>query len=1180
MRKKREADFFSHLFEAIPEPTIVAEAHTGRLVALNTAAERLLRRPRQSLIGQPQSVLHPPELKEEIRESFSLSASRRSDTAHGVFVQDGEGQWIPVHIQSQTFSFQGKTYIIGLFRDLRGSPEEEVALYREMLEASLSATYLMQDFRFVYANPRLATLVGRTLPELLAISPLELIYEPDREQVVSNLEALLRGEKNRLEHLYRLRHRDGTLVHVACTSRLIVYQGRPAVLGTAVEISGLIQAQEAYQHSEARYQRLFEESPVALYRSTPEGRFLAVNRAFARLFGYATPEEVTGINAEALYLKPQERRRFLEALTREGILRNHVAAYRHRSGRTLHTIENAILVTEPDGTQVIEGAIVDLSNEFELKRRFESLHAHTQDAIFWIRVLPDGRFMVESTNPAHQQKTGLTPEMLWNRPLEEVLPPEIVEHVSRNYRSCLQAGGPIEYEEVLSLPAGQRTWLTQLVPLPDEEGKVDLIAGIARDITQIRIQERLQQRENAFFEGLIREEKPLSALLEGLCLAIEEAIPGSRASILLLEGDRLRHGAAPHLPEAYNALIDGLPIGPRVGSCGTAAYTGQPVWVADTAQDPRWEAYRDLARQYHLRACWSVPFKNASGRVLGTFAVYFDHIRGPQPREKEVLKRLAYLAGLAVEYHTIQQDRDRLARALQQVTQGVLITDVQRKIIWVNEAWERTTGYTLVEAQGKKPGALLQGRDTNPDTIERLRAALNALEPVDVRIYNYRKDKTGYWAHVHIDPLYDASGRHVGYIGLHEDVTALVEAERALERARDAAEEANRLKSTFLANMSHEIRTPLNGILGFADLLADELAERGLQELMDHVETIRSSGERLLRLLNDLLDLSRIEAGRIELRMQRVWLGELAQQVVRLLSPMAQKKGLKLELHATEHFPVEADPDRLHQVLVNLLSNAIKFTDAGSVTVEVGTRRQEGRLWTCVRVVDTGRGIAPEFLPHLFEPFRQESSGYRRTHEGAGLGLAITKRLVELMQGRICVQSEKGRGSTFEVLFPALEVEGLGSAVSSKRAHPRHILYLRSLRPRVLLIEDHPESASWLQITLKPIAEEVAVAPDGSDALRLITESEKPFDVILLDVHLPPPWDGFGLLEEIRSRYPAYREVPVVVESAYVDGEVRRRAEELGVAGFLSKPLEKYQLMQVLAEALGFREHDPDLSRA
>jgi len=270
---------------------------------------------------------------------------------------------------------------------------------------------------------------------------------------------------------------------------------------------------------------------------------------------------------------------------------------------------------------------------------------------------------------------------------------------------------------------------------------------------------------------------------------------------------------------------------------------------------------------------------------------------------------------------------------------------------------------------------------------------------------------------VHIDPLYDEHGQHIGYIGLMADVTELVEAERQLKAAKERAEEASRLKSAFLANMSHEIRTPITAILGFAELLDEELEARQQEDLREFTNIIDRSARRLLMLLNDILDLSKIEANRLELKLHPTDVVDVARQAVQLMQPLAEEKGLKLELHAEENLMARADPNRLHQVLVNLLSNAIKFTDEGHVRVELGQKKG----WVLLAVEDTGCGISPKFLPHLFEPFRQEHEGLEQKHQGVGLGLAIVKRLVDLMNGQITVQSEPGKGTRFEILLPVAD---------------------------------------------------------------------------------------------------------------------------------------------------------------
>ncbi len=1011
---KQEA-LYRALFETTQDAVLIADAETGQILEANPAAERLFGYDRATLCRMHQAELHPAELAASYRKKFRRAVEVGTFRERGLIVQHADGSWIPVELSGQVLEVGGRKLIQGVFRDLRELQRltETEALYRTLFETSLAGIYLLQDGRIVVANPQAAAMFGYTPEEVVGRPVLSIVAEEDRELAAENIRRRLAGEVEEIRYRFRGLRKDGSRFWAEVRGRRIVYNGRPAILGTVLDIDEQVRALEELKRSEARYRRLFEHSVAGFYRTTMDGRILCANPALARMLGYDDPSELEGRPASILYVEEADRTRFLEALRREGRLVNYEVRLRRKDGRVLWGLENVLLVQEPDGTECIEGTLIDVTELLEQRRRYLGLYAHTEDAIFWIRVTDDGRFLVEATNPSHQRKTGLTPEMLWNRPLNEILPPDIVAHVTGNYRRCLEAGHPIEYEETLDLPAGRRTWLTQLVPIPDPDGHTRLIAGIARDITELRRLQALLEEEGLFLEQLVSGASR-KTLCERLCRVAERFIEGARASVWMCDEGRLHLCAAPELPESFRALFDGQLIGSNQGSLGEAAFSRRPVWGSDIESDPRWGAFREQALAQGLHACWAVPFFGRKGELLGVLGLCFDQVRSPLPDEQAVVARLAHLAGVGMAKVRLQEERERLARVVAQITEGVAITDTMGNVVWVNEAFTRLTGYRADEVLGKNIEHLLHGPETDRDTLRRMRLRLLRGRPARARLYHYRKDGSGFWDEVHIDRLYDEQGQHIGYIGLMADVTELVEAERQLKEAKERAEEASRLKSAFLANMSHEIRTPLTGILGFAELLDEELEARQQEDLREFTNIIDRSARRLLTLLNDILDLSKIEANRLELKLQPTDVVDVARQAVQLMQPLAEEKGLKLELHAEENLMARADSNRLHQVLVNLLSNAIKFTDEGHVRVELGQKKG----WVLLAVEDTGCGISPEFLPHLFEPFRQEHEGLEQKHQGAGLGLAIVKRLVDLMNGQITVQSEPGKGTRFEILLP------------------------------------------------------------------------------------------------------------------------------------------------------------------
>ena len=515
------------------------------------------------------------------------------------------------------------------------------------------------------------------------------------------------------------------------------------------------------------------------------------------------------------------------------------------------------------------------------------------------------------------------------------------------------------------------------------------------------------------------------------------------------------------------------------------------------------------------------------------------------------------IAGSLIDVTQRKNAEDELKKLSVAITQSpavVLITDPEGHIEYVNPAFSMLTEYGIEEVKGKNPSILQSG--LMPKAVyQNLWDTILSGKIWQGEMYNRKKDGNLYWAQAVISAIRDENGKITNFVAVNEDISEKKILWNDLVEAKEKAEESDRLKSAFLANISHEIRTPMNGIIGFSELLKN--ADLSGEEQREYLDLIQQSGDRMLNLINDIIDISRIDAREIILHISETPLNKLIHDLCAFFRPAVERKGLQLKcsvgLPDSESL-IETDAKKLEQVLTNLVQNALKFTNKGHI--DIGYARKDDMLEFFVR--DSGIGIPEEMKESVFNRFRQVDNSLSRLHEGAGLGLSISKGFVEMLGGTIWVEQEDGGGSRFLFTIPYTPSGTVKKLPpDADPAIPESPLTETGLT--ILIVEDDEISSFLLKKSLQMDNLTLLTAVTGKEAVDMV-EHHPEIDLVLMDIKMPimNGYDATILIKQMRQG------LPVIAQTAFASADERKKAREAGCDAFISKPVKKNELLVMI----------------
>jgi PAS domain S-box-containing protein len=888
-------------------------------------------------------------------------------------------------------------------RDLAASVESEVALrtelgrrtrsearYQALFDGSPDAVLLLEPEteRILDANPAACALYGRVREDLVGRSAKEFSESVELGEDVAR-QLVEDGGVARFDSVQR--RRDGTPFHVQISASAVDVGGRRVVFSVNRDVTEQVRAEAALAEQTAELQALVDHTPDLIARFGRDLRYQFVNRTAARALGLDARAFLGRTPAE-MGLDPAESARHLadvRAVFETGRSREAEYAAPVR-GRPVHLHVRIVPERGADGrfeTVLVVARDVTAQREAEAAYRatraqadrLALVAAKTTNGI----VVTDADGRVEWVNEGFTRVSGYALDELRGRKPGHLLQgpgtdPETVAFV----RERVRAREPFAAELVNYHKSGEPYWIRiEVSPLVEDDGALTGFIAIETDVTERkRAEAELRESEERF--RLVTETAGV-----GLFLWDEEA---GRTSFSL-PGQALLGYEEPE-PFTFARFNELVHPDDRAAVGAVVAQAKDPAGPGRVHLDHR------IVRPETGEVRWVSVLAEA----------VFEGV-GPDRRAVRLCGVIVDATERRRSEAELRASEARYRDLVETVRDAVLQADAEGRWTYLNPAWERITGFSAAESLGRSNFDFV-----HPDDHGAHGAAFRALFEGQVPFVRHEcrfLTKAGGVRHVevHAQLRRDASGAVVGTAGTVTDVTDTVRFEAERE-ARERTEEMLRLKTAFLDNMSHEIRTPLTGILGWAEVLAEEVGEAHREP----AETIVRGARRLRDTLVSVLDLAQIEAGQFALDPRPVCLRAEASDVVAVLAEAARQRGLALRLSGRPARAL-ADGAAVGRVLHNLVGNALKFTEAGGVTVRTGTDADGAWL----RVSDTGIGIDPAFLPRLFDEFAQASTGHGRTHEGNGLGLAITHKLVGLMGGTITVESVPGRGTAFTVRLPA-----------------------------------------------------------------------------------------------------------------------------------------------------------------
>lgn len=1201
----------------IAEVILIALDPNGNVLFLNRRGHEILEYPNESLIGKN---WYESCLPERDREKVASALHHLAD----------EGRDPIGHFENWIRTKSGKELLIAWYNtvltdengrcvgtlssgeDITERRETEEAIRREkafsdaIIDSLPGPFYVLNERgRYVRWNKVQEELIGLPPEKIPTIPSLSTIHKDDRREMTRKTAEVFREGHASLE----ARHRK--------TGRYLCYIGKRMDLGDAkflvgmgIDITDRKQAEETLRESEQRFRGVVETSPDAIAVMEPNGRMLMVNQQAARMSGCDSVQECLALYDRFSNLVAPEDQARAATEVRKAIIRGGPSTFeltlRRRDGSLWPAEVRSSVVRDHEGKPTL---LIAVARDITERKRTEQILRDSEERFRGVvETSPDaiavmdlrGRLLMVNRQAA--SLTGFVSveaSLRQYHQFNDVVATKDQARAAREIRKLIVRGEPRTFELDLIRHDGS-CWPGEVrcSLLRDREGRPASIITVTRDITERRQAELTLRESEERFRGVVETSPDAitvmdlhgrilmanrqSARLNGYDSTEEfmsctkgfydVVVPEDRARAVSAVRRVLVRGGS-HTFEISLARRDGSRWPGEVRGSALRDSQGLPTGVITVARDiterklaeqrqatslRRLESVNRLQEDLLLPESLDEKFKRITEAAISLLDLDFCRIWVVEPGD---LCNAGCIHAAAADTHQVACHRERCLHLLASAGRYTNIDGRRRRV---------PLGCCKIGriAIDKERRFLTNEVTTDPHVADHQWARdLGLVSFAGYKLHDTNGDPIGVLAVFAKHPLSEEDDAFL--LNLSEITSRVIldsQARQELQETRRQAIAASEAKSEFLANMSHEIRTPMTAILGFTDLLMSQNLTS--EEQHEFLETIGRNGRSLLVLINDILDLSKIEAAKISVESMSYSLRQLVDDVMEVVQVRAQEKGLSLQVLYEAALPetIRTDPTRLRQILVNLMGNAIKFTESGGVQLSI--RRPAGHSPTKLQfaVSDTGIGIEPDKLRGLFQPFAQADASTTRRFGGTGLGLAISKRLARLLGGDIEATSEAGRGSTFILTIDTGIIEEVQAPVNVPMAKPTPTVDQSKTNfvGRVLLAEDSPDLQRLLGHVLRKMSIEIEIAENGQLACELAVKSKiegNPFDLILMDMQMPE-MDGLQATRWLREHG---WQRPIIAVTAHAMSEHRDDCLAAGCNDYLAKPVQVSELRAMLA---------------